>query len=442
MPMVCSGCGEAGSGKTVLTHGIAQWALKARASTSAKTWGEDSRLVMFWMKDDTGVANLEAYRRTHSIPGRQRVIYVADPNGPGLDMLGLRDQRDARDTAASIAATMQYSFEKGDILNDSLNVIKQAMTIGVAVARYDMEHPGDVERRCHQLEQQFFGAGQLRTQAGPVGWAVVALCGSDGQTGSARALGQIVRALSLECADTPYATDMLQAARAAEQLYGRPDQKGRAARSDRDILQRTNASLNKVNQFLPVEHIFTRRRANATWRMILDHPGDYHIVLAAHDGHALPECMDRILGAWILYRMWHAILAECKDWDRLGRHTMIVCDELSLLANGNDDILQNMREQGRSFGLMLVFATQYPKQLSPVLLDSFMGYSTFISYNTTNADIARMIADRLTDDEGEDGWRPGAIVNLPRFTAAVRTRTARQIQPTFLVRIHDFERIG
>ncbi|KAB5607568.1 hypothetical protein [Bifidobacterium jacchi] len=71
-----------------------------------------------------------------------------------------------------------------------------------------------------------------------------------------------------------------------------------------------------------------------------------------------------------------------------------------------------------------------------------MGYSTFISYNTTNADIARMIADRLTDDEGEDGWRPGTIVNLPRYTAAVRTRTVRQIQPTFLVHIHDFERMG
>ena len=54
---------------------------------------------------------------------------------------------------------------------------------------------------------------------------------------------------------------MTLAARAAEQLYGRPDQKGQAARSDREILQRTNASVNKVNQFLAIEHMFTPRHS-------------------------------------------------------------------------------------------------------------------------------------------------------------------------------------
>lgn len=431
--------GEAGSGKTVLTHGIAQWAVSARKTTPAKIWGEDSRLLMFWMKDDTGVENLQHYREQHGITQKQRVIYVADPHSPGIDMLGMRDGKSARDTAISIAATMQYSFEKGDILNDSLNIITQGMTIGVAATRFNQHHPGVIIQRCHQLEQKYFGAGQLTEQASPIGWATVALCGSDGQIGSARALGQVIRSLALEYKNTAFEQDLTDASRAAEQLYGRPDKDGHAARSDRDILQRTNASLNKVNQFLAVEHIFTLSRANATWKKIIDTPGDYHIVLAAHGDYALPERMDKILGAWMLYRLWNTIFANCKNFLQDNKHTMLICDELSLLANGNDDILQNMREQGRSFGLMLVFATQYPKQLSPILLDSFMGYSTFIAYSTQNNEIAQLVANRVTDAAGDDGWTTAAIMNLPKFTAVVRTRTQEQVQPAFLVKIHNFD---
>ena len=118
---------------------------------------------------------------------------------------------------------------------------------------------------------------------------------------------------------------------------------------------------------------------------------------------------------------------------------MLVCDELSLLANGNDGIMPALREQGRSFGLLLVFATQYPTQLSYAMLDSFIGYSTFITYNTTIPRIADMTAKRLTNNDGEDGWRSGAVMNLPRYAAAVRTRTQEQLQPTFLVHVNDFD---
>lgn len=432
--------GEAGSGKTVLTHGISQWAIKHRADTSPKVWGTDSRLIHFWMKDDTGVELLDAYKKDQGITDKSRVIYLTDPSSVGLDMLGMHENRNAKETAESVAKTMRYSFNPGDIQNDSQNIITQAMTIGVAASRYDQRHPGDILRRCHQLEKQYPGSEQLQQQRSPIGWAVVALCGSDGQAGSARALGQVCRALALEMKDdNPLRMDLVYASRAAEQLYGRPDQKGQAARSDREILQRTNASVNKVNQFLAIDHMFTPRRSTVTWEWILDHPGDYHIVLAPHNGHALPELMDKILGSWILYRFWNTVFAHCKDWAVAGKHTMLVCDELSLLSNGSDDVLQNLREQGRSFGLILVFATQYPTQLSDVLLDSFLGYTTFISYNTAIPRIASLTAARLTDNEGMDGWTSGAVANLPKYHAAVRTRDAEQIQPAFIVKVKDFD---
>lgn len=443
--------GEAGSGKTVLTHGISQWAISARENTSPKIWGRDSRIIHFWMKDDTGVNVLGRYRRKHGINSKQHVIYLSDPDSVCLDMLGMLDGNNAVDTAASVAKTMRYSFEAGDILNDSQNIITQALAIGVAVDRYIRAERGhnpqskiagwesEIVKRCHQLEQSYPGAGQLRMQLSPIGWAVVALCGSDGQAGSAKALGHVCRALSMELKEGRMFEEMTYAARAAEQLYGRPDAAGHTVRSDRDILAKTNASLNKVNQFLPIEHMFTARRGRVTWTNILDEPSDYHIVLAPHNGYALPERMDKILGGWLMYRFWNTVFTHCKDWDKAGKWTMLVCDELSLLANGNDDIMPALREQGRSFGLLLVFATQYPTQLSDAMLDSFIGYSTFITYNTTIPRIADMTAKRLTNNDGEDGWRSGAVMNLPRYAAAVRTRTREQLQPTFLVHVNDFD---
>lgn len=443
--------GEAGSGKTVLTHGISQWAISARDTTGPAIWGRDSRIIHFWMKDDTGVEVLERYRRAHGLTDPQRVVYLADPDGICLDMLGMKDGNNAMDTAASVAKTMRYSFDDGDILNESQNIITQALTIGVAVDRYvqderrripesaDARWESGIVKRCHQLEQSYPGAEQLHMQASPIGWALVALCGSDGQAGSAKALGHVCRALAMELKSGYLFEEMTYAARAAEQLYGRPDAAGHTVRSDREILAKTNASLNKVNQFLPIEHMFTARRGRVTWRNILDHPGDYHIVLAPHGGHSLPERMDKILGGWLMYRFWNTVFAHCKDWDKAGRWTMLVCDELSLLANGNDGIMPALREQGRSFGLLLVFATQYPTQLSNAMLDSFIGYSTFITYNTTIPRIADMTARRLTNNDGADGWRSGAVMNLPRYAAAVRTRTQEQLQPTFLVHVNDFD---
>ena len=128
----------------------------------------------------------------------------------------------------------------------------------------------------------------------------------------------------------------------------------------------------------------------------------------------------------------------CQGWQQEGRHVMLVCDELSMLANSDDQILCHLHEQGRSFGLILVFATQYVKQFTPELLRSFTGYGTFISFNTSDPEIAQLTADRLSDSDGADGWTKGSVVNLPAHWAAVRTRTGEQTQPSFLVHVHNF----
>ena len=52
---------------------------------------------------------------------------------------------------------------------------------------------------------------------------------------------------------------------------------------------------------------------------------------------------------------------------------------------------------------------------------------------------ATLTAARLTDNEGLDGWTGGAVTNLPKYHAAVRTRNMEQIQPAFIVSVKDFD---
>ncbi len=101
--------------------------------------------------------------------------------------------------------------------------------------------------------------------------------------------------------------------------------------------------------------------------------GDYHFVFAPHDGHRIPAPMDRILGAWMLHRLVRHDHGAMPGWEAAGKHTMIVCDELSMLSSADDSSLAHIKDQMRSFGVIAVFATQYPEQLSDLLLRSFMG---------------------------------------------------------------------
>lgn len=54
----------------------------------------------------------------------------------------MQEGRNAQETAESVAKTMRYAFNAGDIQNDSQNIITQSMTIGVAASRYDQHKPG------------------------------------------------------------------------------------------------------------------------------------------------------------------------------------------------------------------------------------------------------------------------------------------------------------
>lgn len=443
--------GMAESGKSVLAQGIMEWADLSRDTSDPRHWGRDTRIIDFAMKSDEVVDAMQEFRAKHwpTDTGDEardranrmrmgRVSYLADPRYPCLDMLGLRDGRNARNTAASIAATMQFAFEQGDILNDSLDVITTAMTIAIAVERRPDRR--GVTEAVRRLESRYPGAGKAQAAKSAIGWCVMALGGASGEIGAARALGQYCR--DVDAAANHGDEDMRLAVEAADRLYGVD---GKQGIGDQRLRDKFRASLNKVNQFLECEHVFTQRRGRITWGDVLNHPGDYHFVFSPHvtvnaDGsetfRTLPDRMDRILAKWMMYRLDSVVTGTCQGWQKRGRHTMFVCDELSLLANAENRILCKMKDIWRGYGWIPVFATQYPDQLPDDLRKSVMGYGTLMSFATLDVPTAEMISLRMG---ATAGWTADAICNLPQYCVAASVKLHEQLQPAFIFHAHDFQ---
>jgi hypothetical protein len=456
--------GEAGSGKSALQHGILQWAMSHRSDTDARYWGADSRTVSLIMKDDSETRIMREYALANGLPV-PHVSYLADPDCPGIDFLGLRsvDARgrllDARRVAETVAANMQYSFEEGDIKGNSLEMLSRVLTVGVACERYAMPDSGEwagrsyrvraqagsrsIVGRVHMLEQAWPGAGKAEVPESVIGWALIACGARAGQMGAAHALGQVVQALYVE---NPDDVDLREAADAVTALYGLKNRNGQMSVGSRDFLAQVSSSMNKLAVLAQNEHVFSSRRGTITWSWVLDHPGDYEFVAAPHtvtDGEGrehtwkLGDRLDRVLGCWMAHSLWDAVRSHCQGWEDKGRHTLLACDELSMLVNLDGETVTGMHEQGRSFGLIELFSTQYPMQLPErTVRPSFMGYSTFVAFSNQDANVTSMIAARLGMS---DGWTGDDISNLPKYTAAVRTRIEVQAQPAFTARIHDFD---
>lgn len=438
--------GQAGTGKTVLTHGIVEWLMKHRMDSDPKTWGRDSRIIDFEMKDSTGLTVYDAYKRKNGLRGASRLVDLPNPRSAQIDLIGYWSGNDALSVGVTAASMMRASFEDGDIRGQSFDSLKQAFVIGVACQRYEEHNPG-VLLRLIQAARRFPGSELTVQPATVLEWAYLALLGGRGGVSSSRALGLALRTIIMNVRrDTAnrLQQDMVEAADAALALYGGSGAKNDTPkRADRDIQQLAQAPRNKLNQLLDVGWLFDTRRARATWSMVLDQPADYMIIAAPHDGLKLPDGIDRVIGSWLLQSLYQTINSRCDGWQAKGKHTAIVCDEVSLLAAGSPRSLVSLREQGRGFGVIPVFATQYPDQLPDVFRQSMLGYGTLCAYSTRDKTTARLLADKLSDtDDGSDGWTSGVVVNLPQYTMAVRTGTVEQLQPAFIIRTDNFDLIG
>lgn len=430
--------GKTGSGKSVLLSGIMQWACTARYSTPPHIWGEHSWLIDFVMKDTATVRVMNQFRSKHGLPDG-RIVRVLDPNSVMFDLMGVHSVLSARQAGVRVASDMQYAFPAGDIMKDSLSVLSHAFTVGVACARISLHYPLLLQERVRGLSAKFAHVSGFTAPVSPVGWAHVMLGGDEGGVPVARAVLNVLQTLQVE---SPLSADVELAVSSGISLLGALDGNGKLTLSDRQVLDKCQASRNKTQLLLSADTLFNPERARLSWDMVLAHAGDYHIVFAPSSQYQWADnSMPDIMASWLMNMLWRTVRTTCDDWLASGKHIMVTCDELSMLAHSDTLSLVSMKEQGRSFGLMPVFATQYPQQLPVALQDSFLGYDTIITFDHPDQTVADMIAVRRFHSLDGDGWTGGVIQNLPAYHCAIRTRSAQGLLAGFIVKTIDFTNV-
>lgn len=131
----------------------------------------------------------------------------------------------------------------------------------------------------------------------------------------------------------------------------------------------------------------------------------------------------------------------CAGWEEQGRYVAIISDELSRVAQNSPEVIEWTRMQGRSFGVIPIFATQEPEQLPEAVRRTTFSLSTVISYAQENSDVAAQIAKDFTGGatEGFEVVHPKEVMDLARYMVLVRTVVDQQRLNVFTARIHPFE---
>lgn len=437
--------GQAGTGKTVLMHGILEWLMSHRCDPHVDSrvmdWGARSVIIDFEMKDESGVTCLDHFATLHQLQVPRHTIRLTDPSSYQIDLLDYWSGLPAKTCASQTAGRLQAAFDAGDIQGRSVEVLAAALTCGIFCYRYESQHPSALVTLARSWDMRFPGARFLSDCRSPMEWAWVCLGGGSAGLNGGRAVAMSITGCQDTCTGF-LAQDACDAQEAATQLYGVVDMSGKFKNSDAQVMQLTMAARNKVTQLLECPWLWDPQHARVRWESLVRTPGDYRLVCAPSSGVSLPSYMEHVCGALLVQSLWATIRQTCRGWQADHRYLCIACDEMSLLAGSDPSVLVALREQGRSFGVIPLMATQYPGQLPSVLQGSFLGYGTVCAYSTNDAPTARLVAERLSDTgDGSDGWSMQTIENLPQWTMAVRTRTAYQAQPAFLIHVSNFDRL-
>lgn len=189
---------------------------------------------------------------------------------------------------------------------------------------------------------------------------------------------------------------------------------GKPVIPDTRLADTLSAPANKLDQLLACPTIWDTSRKSLTWDDVIDNGWRVSV-----NPTCPSDAATQLLGSMLLNGLRDAVRRRCGGWQDAGRMVVVACDELSLLAGAEPEAVEWFREQGRSFGVKAIFATQNAQQLAQSVQRSFLGFDTLVSFAVTNPDVAAQVAANL--DMGRGEWTPARVSGLPQWHAAVRT---------------------
>ncbi|XKH58505.1 type IV secretory system conjugative DNA transfer family protein (plasmid) [Citricoccus nitrophenolicus] len=405
--------GRPGSGKSVTVRSLFGWSCMERVNPSSTPGspGASNTLIAFENKGD-GMHEYVAWANT--LGDKIHTVDVMDPTAYAIDLFDVPGT--IGEKASFFADAMKYAFGEDAIGPRSIETLRQVLTAGQAVN----------DELIATINSEDPTAGRVLVPGhSPVYWAHVLLGGYNDSIGVT--LYNAIRSGSTAARDAGTPNENLDAAvDALAQLYDGKTE------SNRRTFQ--EAPRSKTGQLLSMERWFTPRRTRISWDYILQQHQSVVINTGSSTAGIMDDSNSTIMSSMIMYSLRRAIQRNCSRWESQHRSVSIFADELALLAGTSPDVVGWFRDQGRSFGIRAVFATQRPEQLGPMLRNNLYTYSTLISYAQNDVNTAREIALNMGQE-----WSSEDLKNLQPYHTVIRAEVDKTAQPSFTAAMLDAE---
>lgn len=406
--------GAPGSGKTVAVQNLWAWHILERTAPSSKPGhpGALSTLIAFESKGE----GAKVYRdwSTHFGHGCT-LVEVGDPNSTAIDIVD--PSLPPFERAQTFVSAMRYAFGEDAIQGLSSEALQKVLTAAMAF-------PPEAFATTDLVNPSFLDVAH-------------ALLGGFGDYEDAKAINAAMTTYYTRVDDRDPIKEVLGSAlRGIGFLYG-PSVTASVWR------QNTSAPRNKINVLQLVPHWWSPSRKRGSWGQVLN--GHLAVVIntgITSTGILVDETVSQTLSAMIAFSLREAIQRYCSNWQKDGRSVTIFADELAMLAPSSSEVIEWLRESGRSNGVRLILATQRPAQLKKNLRDSLRSFGTTMIFQQSDSQVIGEIISQLT--MGGDEWSPADIQNMPQFHAILQTKSGGQSQPPVPIRAlywgNDYDR--
>ncbi|WP_159599203.1 type IV secretory system conjugative DNA transfer family protein [Agromyces humi] len=399
--------GVPGSGKSQALRSVWTWMCLERAKPSGRDGFPGDKNVLVAL--ETKGQGAEQYRRQAEAVGDVvGVCDLSDGSTPAIDMFPRVGSLEHQ--ARTITNAMKYVWGETSIGSHSFNMLTRVFCGALIVT------PAIVAN-----------AAGVRSGASPFYYANILLGGFGDELAVALATAiksEAARTNATEDDDLGFAWLQLST------LYGN-------GVTPANRKSATEAPRNKAAALLTAEGWWSRT-SKVSWDDILEHGWAVIVnVGSSKGGELVDKQLKEDMSAMLMYSLYDAIQRNCMDWDEQGRHVSIFSDELTEIAGNSPEIVEWIKDKGRSYGTIPVFATQRASQLVPQVRESVLGFGTVLAYTQDVAQVMSQIVADLSADGSH--WEIADVANLPRYEAIVRTRVNGTRQPAFTMKLADFE---
>lgn len=387
--------GIPGSGKTELMRSFFGWSILERVAPSGRPgWpGRQNALIVFEVKGDA-----KGWEQWVGDYGDQSITCdLFDVSTPAIDLYNFGETAEERGT--SLASVLSRAFPDSAIQGRSIDVITILLIAALAFP-------------LPQIWNGFEG------DPNPIN-AGYTLCGGYGDEKAVELYQAMIRYQT----EHPSEEQQRVLARMAAYFVSMTP----SAR--RNEFNAARNKFSKLSQNLGAWFLSTRPRFS--WSQALENNWIVIFNYGSTTG-AADESARNGLSATLLSALQISIQQTCGGWKEEGRRVSIFIDELSVMVDVLGDVINWVRNQGRSFGVCPFFAAQMPEQLTKETRTTVSGLGHFFWFRQSASDI---IAEAAKDLSNYGTWTSQEIAAVPNFYALMRSTVQGQSQPAVFLRI-------